>query len=83
MSRYATRAELVETIKHTVETDHNNLGTPKALGAFNVAAIVREVGIIGDRTYGYTMTAGPEEFAAIVKRNVRASFKRGERRIPR
>ena len=74
MSRYATRAELVDQIRTTVETDHLDLGFPPFVQCYNFAAIIREVQIIGTRTYGYTMRVTPEEFKAIVSRNLRSSY---------
>lgn len=74
MSRYATKAELIEVVKSTIATDHCNLGTPKDTKAFNLAGIIRDIQIIGDGHYGYTMNVGPDEFKTIIKRHLRPGW---------
>lgn len=71
MSRYASKKELVEQIKATVASDYNGLGLPKGVEHYNVAGLVRDCKIDGDRYYGYTMTIGSEEFFAAIKKNLK------------
>lgn len=76
MSRYPTKAELINVVKDTIVTDHNNLGTPKTLKAFNLTGILRDLDIVGDRTYGWTMMACSEaEFTTAILNNLRPSWK--------
>jgi len=71
MSRYASKAELVEVIKSGIAVDYNKLGTPKGVEFFNVAGLIRDCNLTGDGYYGWTMDATPEQFYAAILANVR------------
>lgn len=74
MSRYATKRELLDVIRVTVETDHNHLGITRV----NMAGLIRDVGIIGDGQYGWTMEAGPADFVAAIRRHALPAVLVGE-----
>jgi hypothetical protein len=77
MSRSASKADLIETIKSTITTDWNKQseqGLPTDLRAYNVAALVRDLDIAGDRRYGYTANALYEpgfDFADLLRKHLR------------
>ena len=71
MSRYASKKELVERIKSTVASDYNKLGLPKGIENYNVAGLIRDCKIIGDRRYGYTTSIENDDFIEAIKKNLR------------
>lgn len=76
MSRYPSKTELVDVIKHTVATDWNKLGTPKTLKAFNVSGIIRDLKPMGGYPYGWTFeVCDAEGFKRAVYSNLRPSYR--------
>lgn len=79
MSGYATKAELVNMVKRTVETDYNKLGVTQV----NMAALLRDCRIDGDRRYGYRMGLSGEDFKdAIIRHAVLPREKAAMRLTP-
>ena len=78
MSRYPSKAEMIEVVKHTVATDYNNLGTPKTLKAFNITGLIRDLKPIGDHRYGWTFqVCDADGFNRAVLNNLRPRWRAG------
>lgn len=80
MSRYATKRELEDMIRETIETDHNETGLPTDTRAYNMSGVMRDLKVMGNRHEGYTIEAcGREDFVNALKRN-RRTHGTGDRR---
>lgn len=73
MSRYASKAELVEVIKDTIRTDWNQTGMPTDVAAYNLAGILRELDIQGEGIYGWTCMNCSPDWPGMLRRNLRRS----------
>lgn len=75
MSRYATKAELIDVIKHTIATDYNHTGLPTDLAAYNFAGILRDMEVDGDAYYGWTYAYDRIDFAEVLRDNLRPAYR--------
>lgn len=76
MSNYASRNELVETIKETIRSDYNRIGLPTDPKAYNMAGIYRDLGVTGGHGlngWSYNWDAAP--FGDILRANLRKSYR--------
>lgn len=71
MSGYASRQELVDMIKLTIETDHNGTGMSRDPKHYNISGIIRE-GYEYQPNYGWrAKDIVCDDFVGILRRNLR------------
>jgi len=69
MSRYETKRELLAEIDNTIRTGHGIGDLPRDRSRYSMAGVLRDIGIIGDRTYGYTMQDPGTSLADVLRKN--------------
>ena len=74
MSGYASKDELLDTIRHTITSDYNRQsaeGLPTDLEAYNFAGICRDLGVSGDRNWGWRYDYSAPPMVEILRNNLR------------
>ena len=67
MSRYASKAELVATIRDAIETDYHHTGVTRV----DMAGLLRELDIQGDTRYGWTIFNCDADMPALIRKYAR------------
>ena len=69
MSRYETKQELLAEIDNTIRTGYGTGDLPRDRSCYSMVGVIRDLAIIGDRTYGYTMQEPGTPLADILRKN--------------